>query len=160
MFVTARTALIAHTVMETPSAEKTGSAGGLIEQNRDYFGYHVGTLAAAASKGIESEAALGREALEIAQQAGASAAAGTVHQMALRFASGNGALAALAREAQDLAQLKLNVDWVVLSACNTTAGDKPGAKALSRLARAFFYAGARASTPTRRHASPLRPSRS
>ena len=31
-----------------------------------------------------------------------------------------------------------------LSACNTIAGDKPGAEALSGLARAFFYAGARA----------------
>jgi CHAT domain-containing protein len=35
-------------------------------------------------------------------------------------------------------------DWVVLSACNTAAADKPGAEALSGLARAFFYAGARA----------------
>ena len=33
---------------------------------------------------------------------------------------------------------------MVLSACNTVAGDKPGAEALSGLARAFFYAGARA----------------
>jgi CHAT domain-containing protein len=31
----------------------------------------------------------------------------------------------------------------VLSACNTVAGDRPGAEALSGLARAFFYAGAR-----------------
>ena len=30
------------------------------------------------------------------------------------------------------------------SACNTAAEDKPGAEALSGLARAFFYAGARA----------------
>jgi CHAT domain-containing protein len=33
---------------------------------------------------------------------------------------------------------------VVLSACDTAAGEKPGAEALSGLARAFFYAGARA----------------
>ena len=46
--------------------------------------------------------------------------------------------------ASEVAQLKLNADWVVLSACNTVAGDKPGAEALSGLARAFFYAGARA----------------
>jgi CHAT domain-containing protein len=46
--------------------------------------------------------------------------------------------------ASEVAQLKLNSDWVVLSACNTAAGDKPGAEALSGLARAFFYAGARA----------------
>ena len=46
--------------------------------------------------------------------------------------------------ASEVAQLKLNADWVVLSACNTIAGDKPGAEALSGLARSFFYAGARA----------------
>ena len=39
--------------------------------------------------------------------------------------------------------LKMNADFVVLSACNTAAGDKPGAEALSGLARAFFYAGAK-----------------
>src|SRR5205085_10633224 len=46
--------------------------------------------------------------------------------------------------ASEIAALRLNADWVVLSACNTMAGDKPGAEALSGLARAFFYAGARA----------------
>ncbi|GLH80816.1 hypothetical protein SSBR45G_57250 [Bradyrhizobium sp. SSBR45G] len=46
--------------------------------------------------------------------------------------------------ASEVAQLKLRADFVVLSACNTIAGDRPGAEALSGLARAFFYAGARA----------------
>lgn len=46
--------------------------------------------------------------------------------------------------ASEVAQLKLNADWVVLSACNTAAGDKPGAEALSGLARSFFYSGTRA----------------
>ena len=45
--------------------------------------------------------------------------------------------------ASDVAMLKMDADFVVLSACNTAAGDKPGAEALSGLARAFFYAGAR-----------------
>ena len=45
--------------------------------------------------------------------------------------------------ASDVAMLKMNADFVVLSACNTAAADKPGAEALSGLARAFFYAGAR-----------------
>jgi CHAT domain-containing protein len=45
--------------------------------------------------------------------------------------------------ASDVAMLKLNADFVVLSACNTAARDKPGAEALSGLARAFFYAGAK-----------------
>ena len=40
--------------------------------------------------------------------------------------------------ASEVAQLNLNADWVVLSACNTIAGEKPGAEALSGLARAFF----------------------
>lgn len=40
--------------------------------------------------------------------------------------------------------LKLNADWVVLSACNTGAADGEGAEAVSGLGRAFFYAGARA----------------
>ena len=47
-------------------------------------------------------------------------------------------------KASEVAELKLDADIVVLSACNTAAGDQPGAEALSGLARAFFYAGARA----------------
>jgi len=47
--------------------------------------------------------------------------------------------------ASRIAQLQLNADWVVLSACNTAAGDgTPGAEGLSGLAKAFFYAGSRA----------------
>jgi tetratricopeptide (TPR) repeat protein/CHAT domain-containing protein len=45
--------------------------------------------------------------------------------------------------ASEVAGLKLDADWVILSACNTAAGDAKGAEALSGLARAFFYAGAR-----------------
>ena len=46
-------------------------------------------------------------------------------------------------QASEVAQLKLNADWAVLSACNTASGDGVGAEALSGLARAFLYAGAR-----------------
>lgn len=46
--------------------------------------------------------------------------------------------------ASEVAELHLDADWVILSACNTGAGDQLGAEALSGLARAFFYAGARA----------------
>jgi CHAT domain-containing protein/tetratricopeptide (TPR) repeat protein len=46
--------------------------------------------------------------------------------------------------ASEIAALKLDADWVILSACNTAAGGAKGAEALSGLARAFFYAGARA----------------
>ena len=45
--------------------------------------------------------------------------------------------------ASEVTLLKLNADWVIMSACNTGGGDKSG-EALSGLARAFFYAGARA----------------
>jgi CHAT domain-containing protein/tetratricopeptide (TPR) repeat protein len=45
--------------------------------------------------------------------------------------------------ASEIAVLKLDADWVILSACNTAAGDARDAEALSGLARAFFYAGAR-----------------
>jgi hypothetical protein len=65
--------------------------------------------------------------------------------------------------ASEVAQLKLNAYWVALSACNTAVANKPGSKAPSGLARAFFYADARAllishwsvdseaTTPTRCH---------
>ena len=47
--------------------------------------------------------------------------------------------------ASEIAGLKLDADWVILSACNTAAaGAITGAEALSGLARAFFYAQARA----------------
>jgi CHAT domain-containing protein/Tfp pilus assembly protein PilF len=45
--------------------------------------------------------------------------------------------------ASEAAGLNLTADWIILSACNTAAGDVPGAKGLSGLARAFFLAGAK-----------------
>lgn len=45
--------------------------------------------------------------------------------------------------ASEVAELKLNAEWVILSACNTAAGTGYGSDALSGLARSFFYAGAR-----------------
>jgi CHAT domain-containing protein len=44
----------------------------------------------------------------------------------------------------EILDLKLNADWVVLSACNTGAAEGAGAEAVSGLGRAFFYAGTRA----------------
>jgi len=46
--------------------------------------------------------------------------------------------------ANEIASLRLNADWVLLSACNTAAADgAPGAEGLSGLAKSFFHAGAR-----------------
>jgi CHAT domain-containing protein len=45
---------------------------------------------------------------------------------------------------EEILALKLDADWVVLSACNTGAGAVAGAEAASGLGRAFFYAGTRA----------------
>src|SRR6202167_853754 len=47
-------------------------------------------------------------------------------------------------KASEIAQLKLNADLVILSACNTAASDgTPGAEGFSGLSKAFLYAGAR-----------------
>ena len=63
-------------------------------------------------------------------------------------AKGTTDVAALERDdgyltASEIASLKLDPDWVILSACNTASSANAKAEALSGLARAFFYAGAR-----------------
>lgn len=45
---------------------------------------------------------------------------------------------------EEVLGLKVDADWVVLSACNTGTGAEAGAEAVSGLGRAFFYAGTRA----------------
>lgn len=57
--------------------------------------------------------------------------------------------ASLARDdgyltASEIAMLRLDADWVVLSACNTAGAQNERAEPLSGMAQAFFYAGARA----------------
>lgn len=44
--------------------------------------------------------------------------------------------------ASEASTLRLNADWVLLSACNTASRDGPEAEGLSGLSRAFFFAGA------------------
>jgi CHAT domain-containing protein len=44
----------------------------------------------------------------------------------------------------EIMKLKMNADWIVLSACNTGSASGAGAEALSGLGQAFFYAGSRA----------------
>ena len=45
--------------------------------------------------------------------------------------------------ASEVTQLELDADWVIMSACSTASGEGRDSEALSGLARAFFYAGAR-----------------
>src|SRR3546814_8473641 len=58
---------------------------------------------------------------------------------AVTGASGDGLLTM-----SEILGLRLNADWIVLSACNTASGDGASAEAVSGLGRAFFYAGTRA----------------
>lgn len=66
-----------------------------------------------------------------------------VDQPALALANpGNGQHGLLLLD--DILTLKLDADWVILSACNTAAGDGRGGEAISGLGRGFFYSGSRA----------------
>ena len=48
-------------------------------------------------------------------------------------------------KASEVAQRKLDTQWVILSECNTATPDgTPGAEGLSGLAKALLYAGGRA----------------
>jgi tetratricopeptide (TPR) repeat protein/CHAT domain-containing protein len=113
----ATAAVITHGSVDAGSA---GQTGGLVEQRADYFLRHVANLAAAAKQGLEPAPALGAEAFEIAQWAGQSSAAAAIQQMATRFGSGDGALAALVRESQDL-----SASWRDKSASLIAALSKP-----------------------------------
>lgn len=68
-----------------------------------------------------------------------------LHQPALALSnpalSGDGEDGLLTME--EILNLKLNADWVVLSACNTAAAGSAAQEAVSGLGRAFFYAGAK-----------------
>jgi len=42
---------------------------------------------------------------------------------------------------EDVVGLRMNAEWVILSACNTASADRAGGDSLSGLARGFFFAG-------------------
>ncbi len=71
----------------------------------------------------------------------ASATEGQITEPALVLRGGDGEDGLLT--ATEAASLRLNADWVLLSACNTAAGGADDAEGLSGLARSFFFAGAR-----------------
>jgi CHAT domain-containing protein len=80
--------------------------------------------------------------LEFATHGLVAGAASWVHEPALVMSADArpGGQLLLASEA---ATLRLNADWVLLSACDTASPDAPEAEGLSGLSRAFFFAGAR-----------------
>lgn len=45
--------------------------------------------------------------------------------------------------APEISSLRLNADWIILSACNTAAGNSNDNEALAGMASAFFYSGSR-----------------
>lgn len=54
-------------------------------------------------------------------------------------------------ELKDVMTLRMNADWVLLSACNTASADKKGGDPVSGLARGFIFAGARSILATHWH---------
>ena len=118
----ATAAVIAHGATELPGSQQTEKSGGLIEQRASYFHLHVDVLAAAAQKRLEPAAALRGEGFEVAQWAIHSSAASAVQQMAARFASGGGALAALLRDSQDLAAAWREKDKALIASLSKPEG--------------------------------------
>ncbi len=66
-----------------------------------------------------------------------------LHQPALAMAREGNVQAPSLLLLEDVLGLRLNADWLVLSACNTASADRVGGDPLSGLARGFFFAGAR-----------------
>jgi Tetratricopeptide repeat/CHAT domain len=120
----ATAAVLAHAATGDAGGQHTANAGGLVEQRAEFFALHVANLAAAGRAGLEPLPALGHEGFEVAQWAGLSAAGAAVQQMALRFASGNNALAALVRDNQDLAAAWHGQDKALIAALSKPEGQQ------------------------------------
>jgi CHAT domain-containing protein/Tfp pilus assembly protein PilF len=120
----ATAAVIAHASVDAAGAGNMERTGGLIEQRAGFFVRHVANLAAAVRQNIEPEPAAGREALGVAQWAVQSSAGAAVQQMAARFATGSGALAALVREGQDLSAARRDKDRALLAALSKPQGQQ------------------------------------
>jgi CHAT domain-containing protein len=111
----ASAAIISHAFAQTPSLQ-SDDIFEPIQRSTSYFDHHVANLAAAERAGIGSARELGGEAFEIAQWASQSSAAAALQQASVRFASGDGALVALARDGQDLAAAWRGADRSLLEA--------------------------------------------
>ncbi len=120
--------LIAHAATETPIPQRKFDAAGLRGQRNAYFLHHLAYLDAAVQERDEPLAAAAREAFDIAQWANQSSAATAIQQLGLRFAAGDGALAALVRENQDLTAIWRERDKALIAALSKPdAQQNPGA---------------------------------
>jgi hypothetical protein len=124
----ATAAVLAHAATGDVGSEKAGGAGGLIMQRAGYFVNHVANLAAAGRAGLEPMPALGGEAFEIGQWAEQSSAGAAVQQMALRFSSGDSAVAKLVREHQDLAATWRSQDKTLVAALSKPEAQQKSAE--------------------------------
>src|SRR5262249_24849617 len=106
----------------------TGAIAGLVERRSSYFRRHVANLAVVARKGIEPAPSLAHEAIEVAQWASQSSAAAAVQQMSTCFVTGDGALAALVRESQDLTAAWRDQDKALLDALSNPDGQQERAR--------------------------------
>jgi tetratricopeptide (TPR) repeat protein/CHAT domain-containing protein len=120
----ATAAVLIHTATGDTGGQRTGNAAGLIEQRAWFFVLHVANLAAAGRAGLEPLPALGHEGFETAQWAVQSSAGAAVQQMALRFASGDNALATLVRDNQDLAAAWRGQDKALIAALSKPEGQQ------------------------------------
>jgi tetratricopeptide (TPR) repeat protein len=120
----ATAAVIAHAATGDTGRQHADNAHGLIEQRAAYFVLHVANLSAAARGGIYPALDMGREGFQIAQWAVQSSASAAVQQMALRFAPGNNALAALVRDNQDLAAAWRGRDKALVAALGKPEGQQ------------------------------------
>lgn len=132
-----------------------------LPDTRDELRAIAGTLRANEATDLKFGAAATRESVLAASQSGllarkrvvAFATHGLMADDLPHLTQPALALAATGKEAEDplaplltlddVMSLRLNADWVLLSACNTAASDGSAAEALSGLARGFFFAGAR-----------------
>ena len=116
-------AVNAHAAAEAARApSKVGASGSARQITADFFRLHVANLSAATRKAAAPTPALDSEAFEVAQQAEQSSAASAVHQLGLRFAAGNDALAALVRERQDLTAFWRERDSALIEALSQARG--------------------------------------
>src|SRR5262249_15430734 len=116
--------------IEAAGAQLSGDAKGLGEQNADYFPRHVALLWAAGRQGIEAGAALARGGFDNAPLGVQSSTPGALMQMAARQAKGEGALAQVVRQRQDLER-----QWHILDARLNDAVGKADVAFASELRR-------------------------